>query len=279
MGYDLMDTGFVEDGEPFNVAADIPAERFSPASPLSNPLCCEMGLPELAAQCLRELDHYRRGEPCTEAYGLELLHRAIIQSDQEAWISVQHCFGGMIRGWLHRHPQREMACRLESEEHYVALTFERFWQAAVHTQEGAICSLEVALRYVRASLNGALLETLRAYSGPGESAISHTHEAEERLIQKKGTGIEVWAFIQDSIHNASEQRLAFLLFHCGLSPREILKYCSREFDDLLEISHLRYNILEHLLRRTDKFPLQLTADGMSEQVDDEGGGEVRERME
>ena len=50
MVYDLMDTGCVEDGEPSNVAAGIPAERFSPVSLLSNSPCCEMSLPELAAQ-------------------------------------------------------------------------------------------------------------------------------------------------------------------------------------------------------------------------------------
>jgi len=275
-----METGREEDGEPSNVTAGIPAERYYPVSLLSKPLCCEMGLPDLAAQCLRELGNYRRGEPCTEAYGLEMLHRAIIQRDQEARAWVQHCFGGMVRGWLHCHPQREIACRLESEEHYIAQTFERFWQAAIRTQEGAIGSLEVALRYVRASLNGALLETLRAYSGPGESTISHPHEAEERLIQKKGTGIEVWALIQDRMHNAREQRLAYLLFHCGLSPREVLRCCSREFNDLREISHLRYSILEHLLRHADQFPLRFIADCMSEQQsDDEGGGEVGEGME
>ena len=93
---------------------------------LSNHLCCEMSLPELAAQCLRELGNYRRGEPCTDTYVLELLRRATIQDKQEAWTWVQHCFGGMVRGWLRRHPQREVACRLESEENYVAQTFERF---------------------------------------------------------------------------------------------------------------------------------------------------------
>ena len=60
MIYDLMNTGCAEDGEPSDIAEDIPAERLSPVSLLSNPQCCEMGLPELAAQCLRELDHYRR---------------------------------------------------------------------------------------------------------------------------------------------------------------------------------------------------------------------------
>ena len=77
----LMDTVCVEDGEP---------------------LCCEMSLPELAAQCLRELGNYRRGEPCTDTYVLELLRRATIQDKQEAWTWVQHCFAGMVRRWLRR---------------------------------------------------------------------------------------------------------------------------------------------------------------------------------
>jgi hypothetical protein len=274
----LMNTSFTNK-EPSTAPERNCIEQLSPDSLLPNPLYCEMDLPTLAVQCLRELDNRQQGEPYTDTYGLELFHRAIMQSDQEARTWVQYCFGELVREWLHRHPQRALACRLDSEEHYVTQTFERFWQAAVHTQEGTICSMEGALRYVRASLNGTLLETLRAFSGPGESPISHPHEAEEKLIQKRVAGSEVWALIQDSIHNPREQRLAYLLFHCGLSPREVLRYCSREFDDLHEISHLRYSILEHLLRRTDQFPLQLTADGASEQGEDEGGGEVRERME
>ena len=38
----LMNTGYVEDGEPSNSAEDTPAEWFSPISLLSNTLCCEM---------------------------------------------------------------------------------------------------------------------------------------------------------------------------------------------------------------------------------------------
>ena len=64
MVYDLMDTGCAEDREPSYIAENIPAERHPLVSLLSNPLCCEMSLPVLAAPCLRELDHSRRGEPC-----------------------------------------------------------------------------------------------------------------------------------------------------------------------------------------------------------------------
>src|SRR5258708_32071597 len=113
MVYDLMDTGYAEDGEPSNVAEGIPAEKRSSVSLLPNEPCSELSLTLLAAQCLRELDNYRRGEPCTDAYGLELLRRATFQNNQEAWAWVQHCFGGMVRGWLRRHPKREV----RSEEH------------------------------------------------------------------------------------------------------------------------------------------------------------------
>ncbi len=78
---DLMDTGYAEDGELSNVAEGIPAEKRSSVSLLLNEPCSELSLTLLAAQCLRELDNYRRGEPCTDAYGLELLRRATFQNN------------------------------------------------------------------------------------------------------------------------------------------------------------------------------------------------------
>jgi hypothetical protein len=249
MDYDLIDTGCVEDGEPSNVAAGIPAERFSPASPLSNPLCREMGLPLLAAQCLRELDHYRRGEPCTDAYGLELLHRAIRQNNQEAWTWVQHCFGWMVRRWLHRHSKRELACRLESEEHYVAQTFERFWQATALNQQVEFSTLAAALQYLRASLNGAILDMLRAYARPGEISLP---EPGEPLVEDSTDNSEVWESLRMILSNPREQRVAYLLFHCGLKPREIIRFCPLEWSDVQEIYRLRRAIMERVLRNSDR---------------------------
>ncbi len=258
MIYDLMDTGCVEDGEPSNVAAGIPAKRFSFVSLLSNSLCCEMSLPELAAQCLRELGNYRRGEPCTDTYGLELLRRAIKQSDQEAWAWVQHCFGGMVRGWLRRHPQREVACRLESEENYVAQTFERFWQATAFNQRVEFSTLAAALQYLRASLNGAILDMLRAYARPREISLPGPGETGEPLVEDSTDNGEVWDILHMILSDPREQRLAYLLFHCGLKPREIVRFCSQEWGDVQEIYRLRRNIMERLLRNADYLRWQLS---------------------
>ena len=258
MVYDLMDTGCAEDGEPSNVAEDIPAERLSPVSILPNPLCCEMSLPDLTAHCLRELDNYRRGEPCTETYGLELLRRATFQGDQEAWEWVQHCYGGMVRGWLRRHPQREVACRLESEENYVAQTFERFWQATAFNQRVEFSTLAAALQYLRASLNGAILDMLRAYARPGEVSLPGPGEPGEPLVEDNTDNGEVWEILQMILSNPREQRLAYLLFHCGLKPREIVRFCPQEWSDVQEIYHLRRNIMERLLRNADHLRWQLS---------------------
>lgn len=251
MVYDLIDTGYVEDGEPSNVDAGILAERFSPASFLTTHLCCKMSLAELATQCLRELDNYRQGMPCTDAYGLELLRRAIIQSDQEAWVWVQHCFGGMVRAWLRRHPQREVVCRLEGDENFVAQTFERFWRATAFSQQVEFNTLAAALQNLRASLNGAILDTLRVYARSREISLLEPGELGEPLVEDSTENGEIWENLQSLLTNPRDQRVAYLLFHCGLKPREIMRFCPQEFSDVQEIYRLRRNIMERILRNAD----------------------------
>jgi hypothetical protein len=44
-----------------------------------------------------------------------------------------------------------------------------------------------------------------------------------------------------------EQRLLYLLFHCGFSPKEIVCTCPQEFNDLQEVYRLRQDIVVRLL--------------------------------
>lgn len=252
MVYDLMDTGYAEDGEPSNVAEGIPAEKRSSVSLLPNEPCSELSLTLLAAQCLRELDNYRRGEPCTDAYGLELLRRATFQNNQEAWAWVQHCFGGMVRGWLRRHPKREVACRLEHEENYVAQTFERFWQATAFNQRVEFSTLAAALQYLRASLNGAILDMLRTYARSREVSLPGPVEPGEPFVEDNTQSCGVWEILKAILLNPREQRLASLLFHSGLGPREIIRFCPQEWSDIQEIYRLRRNIMKRFLLKADQ---------------------------
>src|SRR6266568_7590238 len=197
--------------------------------------CSALSSQLLAAHCLRELNNYQRGEPSTDTYGLELLQRATIQGDQDAWTWLQHCFSGVVHGWLHHHPSREAAYRLESEENYVAQAFERFWQATTLTQQVEFRTLAAALQYLRASLNGAILDMLRAYSRPSEVSLPGPGEAGEPLVEDSSDHSEVWDILHMILSDPREQRLAYLLFHCGLKPREIVHFCSQEWGDVQEI--------------------------------------------
>ena len=73
-------------------------------------------------------------------------------------------------------------------------------------------------------------------------------------MEDKTDSSEVWEILKALLPNEHEQRLAYLLFHCGLGPGEIVRFCPQEFRDRREIYRLRRNILERLLRQTDQMP-------------------------
>ena len=255
---EVMDLHRVNDREQSTALASTAVEQSSPVFPPSNPLWREMSLPELAAQCLREIDSYRRGEPSTEGASLELLRRATVEDDQEAWVWVQHCFGRLVRGWLRRHPRRVAACRLESEEYYVAQAFERLWQATTLKQRLEFTRLAAALGYLRASLHGAILDTLRMYARPREVPRPVPGEAGEPQAEDSSERSDVWEVIKTMLSNPREQQVAYLLFHCGLKPREIVRLCPQEWSSAGEIYSLRRAIMERLLRNADRLRWRLS---------------------
>jgi hypothetical protein len=234
------------------------SEQLSPDTMKRNTLCNALSIPQLAAQCMKEVDNYHRGEPYTDVYGVELLRRATMFGDSEAWTWMQHCFGGLVLGWLRRHPYRETACRLENEENYVAQTFERFWQATALTQKVAFNTLASALRYLHLSLNGAILDSLRANVRSREVPLPEPGEPGEPHIEDVTSGSEVWEIIQTMLPDKREQRLAYLLFYCGLKAREIVSFLPHEWSDVREIYRMRRSILERLLRNADQLRWRLS---------------------
>jgi hypothetical protein len=255
-----MDTSCTNDGELSTTPGRVPTERFSPITFLSDPRYAEMSLAVLVAGCVRELNTFRRGEICTESYSIELFRRVNIHGDQEAWNWVQLCFGGMVRGWLRRHPQRAVACRLQSEENYVAQAFERFWQATACNQQVELDTLTAVLQYLRASLHGAILDILRAHERLGVTPLP---EPGEPRVEDSTQSSEVWKSLQARLLNSREQRLAYLLFHCGLGPREIIRFCPQEWSDVQEIYGLRCNSMEQFLLKAVQTLFVLPEGGLS----------------
>jgi len=185
----------------------------------------------------------RLEETAYEASVHERLHRTFVRGDQASWAEREHDLREIVRSLLHAHPRREVVCRYASEEHYVTLAFERFRQTMLQGQ--ATCKTPTEeFAVLRASLNGAILETLRITSLPG--AVSKPALGEPDEQDPTDDSAEVWKRLQSLLATEREQRLAYLLYHCGLSPQEIVHLCPQEWSDVQEIVRLRRIILERL---------------------------------
>src|SRR6266700_839476 len=116
---------------------------------------------------------YMRGNMSTYGYGslsnnenaIEVLRHAIAESDQDARVRLQQYLDEIVRGWLRQHPSGEAAYRLDNEEHFVAATFERFWQLAIDRQL-EFSTFATVLSYTPLSTNGCRLEVLRIATTP-----------------------------------------------------------------------------------------------------------------
>lgn len=205
----------------------------------------------LADQCMNAINNYRRGEPSNDQYGLELFRRALMQQDPAAWEIIQQSFDDTMLHWMRSHPLREAACHFDSDENYVAQAFTRFWQATTGNQKIEFRTLAAVLRYLRASLNGTILDTLRAYSRPREIPLPEPDEPGEPIAEDQDDSRELWEVFQRLLSDKRQQRVAYLIFHCGLKPREIVQFCAQEFIDVEEVYRLRRNIFERLLRNAD----------------------------
>jgi hypothetical protein len=201
-----------------------------------------MSLAALAEQCLHEINAARRGETHEDQCWVELLRRARVQRDEAACDVIEDHLDQLIRGWLACHPKQEVACRLASEAAYVTRTCERFWHAAAR-RERALDRLATALRYVRACLNGVILDTLRAHTYA--TAIPLPEPAEAGKAEEDAQAY--WERIRGMLPTEREQRVAYLLFHCGLQPEDIVHLYPQELGDWQDICRVRRTVIGRLL--------------------------------
>jgi hypothetical protein len=212
-----------------------------------------MELTTLSDLSMHELQRHRCKEPFDDRYCLEILRRALVEQSDEAWSVLQQCFSETIRGWVRSHSSYDVALLRDSEENYIAQTFSRFWYA-VRDQHLEFTSLYTALSYLHATLNGLILDTLRGHLRlrSREVPFPEPDYAQEPAAEDYMDDQDIWNGIQVLLPDERERRLAYLLYYCGLKPREIVLRCSEEFGDVKDIYRLNHNIVERLRRNSDR---------------------------
>ena len=246
-----MNTGALDDEVQPISPHGIPAQQVSPTLQTGDLVGSATTAREIMEDCNWEMRASGGADACDDGSILELFRRAIVQSDQEARRCLEHGLGEIMRDWLHRHPRRDEARQFESEEQYIAQVFERFRRATASHQQPEFTQLALMFRYLQATLNGVLLDTLRAHSRPSASrplelAIAEGLQGEENTQRRA-----LWDNLQHLFPDACERRVAYLLFQCNLNPKDILSYVPQEFRDVQEICHLRRKILQRILLHSD----------------------------
>src|SRR5258708_13143539 len=165
----------------------------------------------------KKMSTYRYSSPYNNEDVVELLRRAIVQGDQDARAWMQQRLGEVVRGWLRHHPNKEAAFRLDSEDNYVALVFERFWRLTTD-QQVECSSLAIALSYLRVSLHRAVLDPLRTYSRPKAAPSPQLRFPKYLPQQDVPSSAGVWELLQGVHLTGREQRSPYLLFHSRLTP-------------------------------------------------------------
>lgn len=217
----------------------------------------EMSLKALIECGTREIRKYHRREPSNDGYCLEILRRAVVLNDHEAWAALQTLLNESVRLWFARHPHHEIALRYEPvERNYIDDTFRRFWQA-ISDKNWTFSTVAGAMSYLHLCLNAAVMDILRAYARPREERIPDAGSPGEPLVEDSYDEGELWEAVKSLLPDKRERRLAFLLFHCNLKPREIVRYCPGEFRDETEIYRLKRNILDRILRNREKIRWRL----------------------
>lgn len=182
-------------------------------------------------------DHLNRLNDIAEQrqFGV-MFHRAGVQRDGYARQWLQHATQKPMLEYLRNHHFYRELWRIDSDKQYVTRTFGRFWQT-VEQQKLCLSTRSQMVRYLRATLNGVILESLR----------SSTQQVEmSEYADTTRRGHTLWSIIQNVLPDERERRVAYLLYHCGLKPEEIVRTCPQEFNDVQEIHRVRCVVIEKM---------------------------------
>jgi hypothetical protein len=219
-----------------------------------------MTLTMLQERCQSEMRKVRGEAFANGRYCLEIFYRAIKKHDEQAWTLLVSSFRHLMMAWLYRHPERDRALLHDTTENYVDYAFSRFWQATTRNQTLTFQSLGAALLYLKASLDGAVKDTIRIHSRPilrlPEPGVENSFE-EPAAEEEEDYGRELWEAIVDLLPSDREKRVAYLIIHCGLKPREIVRLLPDEFSNVYEIYRTYRNIDDRLKRNTNRLRWRL----------------------
>ena len=226
--------------------------------PLSSPAdaadLSEMTTAELAEACQAETLRFLRGEPSRDVFGVELFRRAVCEREEVAWEAVVAQFGGLLLGWLKRHPAS--ALLREDEDYIVNRALARFWQAIGPERFYKFASLAALLTYLKMCVHCAVLDEVRSRrdvcdpwpSADGEDCeLADASEAGAVNLDRVSEH-EMWQTIVRELPDQAERLVVYLSFALDLKPGEIHRRHSDRYPTAADVYRVKRSALDRLRR-------------------------------
>lgn len=214
-----------------------------------------LSLPLLVRLCSVESERYYRGRPCDPSYAHELLRRALVLRDEQAWGHVYSLYSPLVESWVRR--SGAFAGSGESSEFFVGAAFTKFWRAMTPERFASFPSLAALLHYLQLCTGSVVIDSVRAQSwaevvaddGLDERQLPH-YSPDEQALDRVASA-EFWRMIDGLLHDSAERAVVVGSFVLGLKPAEIYADRPDLFGGVADVYNVKRNVLARLGRNAE----------------------------
>lgn len=211
-----------------------------------------MTVPDLAAHCAHETEHYFKHLSHDPRYCFELFRRAIQQRDQPAWESICLQYQSLVAGWVKQHSRFEASG--EEVQYFVNGAFGKIATTLTPDKFGGFSDIGSLLRYLKMCVHSVIVDYHRSAEQERFQALekvsqetapdaSSEEQAMARVFQQT-----LWNLVKGRLQDEREYSVIYGSFVLALKPQELYDLFRNLFRDVDEIYQIKQNVLFRLRR-------------------------------
>lgn len=217
---------------------------------------------DLSRGCAEQTERYRQGQPFDDRYCFELLRRAIVGRDADAWAEIMTVYREQVLHWCRT---TRAAAALEADD-LAALSWEKLWGSYSPDHFARANSSAAVLRYLKLCVHSVALDHARAASSPSRAldeaayALADPAPTPEGEVSARARHDELWRLVEEHLRDERERVLLTLLYELGLRPAEVTAQRPDLFPTAADVYRVTRNVLERL-GRSARLRAWLTGEG------------------
>ncbi|MCB0077632.1 MAG: hypothetical protein KDD73_09405 [Anaerolineales bacterium] len=219
---------------------------------------------ELLQFCLFETDQFFKGDPQDGRYCTELMRRALVDNDHQAWHYVLSIYRKLVRGWLWR--SNASTIYEFSLDELETMSFEKFWRS-FRGPSGRrfedFDTLNQLLQYLRCCCSSVVADARRVQQRRRDIApiddcagVLASPQNLERELLARHSRREFWRKVDACLNDDLERLVVRYSFLMALPPRDIFAKFPQHFGAVSDVYRIKRNVINRL-QQMDPHELRL----------------------